>query len=205
MSKDTSTISEYGRIFKGVCDKLAAIGQPVDDMDKIHWFLCGLGPSFETFSTAIRTNKSSPTFRDLLSQAESHELFLKSLHDAATPPASFFSQNRSHGSTQGKGRSFSRGGGSSRGGGRGRGGLRPPNCQLCRTNGHYASYCPNLHTYATNSNTTDANLAQAFHSQCHVMQGNPDWYMDSGATSHMTPSTNTVTFATPYSVVHPTY
>ncbi|GJV65498.1 reverse transcriptase domain-containing protein, partial [Tanacetum coccineum] len=38
-------------------------------------------------------------------------------------------------------------------GGRGRGGRHPPHCQLCRTNGHYASSCPSLHTYASNAAT----------------------------------------------------
>ncbi|GKA77787.1 retrovirus-related pol polyprotein from transposon TNT 1-94 [Tanacetum coccineum] len=73
-------------------------------------------------------------------------------------------------------------------GGRGRGGRHPPHCQLCRTNGHYASSCPSLHTYASNAATSDANLAQAFTSQCHVTQGHPDWYVDSGAMAHMTSS-----------------
>ncbi|GJT25086.1 JmjC domain-containing protein [Tanacetum coccineum] len=36
LSKGTSTISDYGRQFKGICDKLAAIEQPVDEMDKLH-------------------------------------------------------------------------------------------------------------------------------------------------------------------------
>ncbi|GJV84934.1 putative RNA-directed DNA polymerase [Tanacetum coccineum] len=36
LSKGTSTVSDYGRQFKGICDKLAAIGQPVDEMDKLH-------------------------------------------------------------------------------------------------------------------------------------------------------------------------
>ncbi|PWA84471.1 zinc finger, CCHC-type, Gag-polypeptide of LTR copia-type [Artemisia annua] len=67
LQKGTSSVSEYGRKFKGICDQLAAIGHPVDDVDKNHWFLCGLGPSFETFSTALRTVKPRPTFRDLLS------------------------------------------------------------------------------------------------------------------------------------------
>ncbi|GJV66603.1 zinc finger, CCHC-type containing protein [Tanacetum coccineum] len=34
LSKGTSTVSDYGRQFKGICDKLAAIGQPVDEMDQ---------------------------------------------------------------------------------------------------------------------------------------------------------------------------
>ncbi|GKA31556.1 retrovirus-related pol polyprotein from transposon TNT 1-94 [Tanacetum coccineum] len=204
LSKGTSTVSDYGRQFKGICDKLAAIGQPVDEMDKLHWFVCGLGASFETFSTAIRTTKPFTTFRDLLSQAESHEMFLKSLHGSATPPAAFFSQQSGSRSSQGRQQrqqNYSRGGGraSNSNGGRGRGGRRPPHCQLCRTNGHYASSCPSLHTYASNAATSDANLAQAFTSQCHVTQGHPDWYVDSGATAHMTSSPDNVSHSAPHS------
>lgn len=35
-------------------------------------------------------------------------------------------------------------------------------CQLCRTNGHYATECPKLVTFAQQSFTSDANLAQSF-------------------------------------------
>ncbi|GJU56982.1 retrovirus-related pol polyprotein from transposon RE1 [Tanacetum coccineum] len=204
LSKGTSTVSDYGRQFKGICDKLAAIGQPVDEMDKLHWFVCGLGASFETFFTAIRTTEPFTTFRDLLSQAESHEMFLKSLHGSATPPAAFFSQQSGSRSSQGRQQrqqNYSRGGGraSNSNGGRGRGGRHPPYCQLCRTNGHYASSCPSLHTYASNAATSDANLAQAFTSQCHVTQGHTDWYVDSGATAHMTSSPDNVSHSAPHS------
>ncbi|GJS69024.1 retrovirus-related pol polyprotein from transposon TNT 1-94 [Tanacetum coccineum] len=89
LSKGTSTVSDYGRQFKGICDKLAGIRQPVDEMDKLHW--------------------------------------------------------------------------------------RPPHCQLCHTNGYYASSCPSLYTYASNAAISDANLAQAFTSQCHVNSWHPDW------------------------------
>lgn len=201
MQKGNTSVSNFGRKFKLVCDKLAAIGQPVDDMDKIHWFLYGLGSSFETFSTAIRTSKPSPVFRDLLSQAENHELFLQSIHGSSTPTVAFISQTRNS-NTQGRSSYYPHGRGSrgnSNNGGRGRGGRRPPHCQLCRTNGHYVSSYPNLHTYASNSIPSAENIARAFHSQCHVTQGNPDWYVDSGATSHMTSSTNNVSHSAPYS------
>ncbi|GJS78138.1 putative RNA-directed DNA polymerase [Tanacetum coccineum] len=139
LSKGTSTVSDYGRQFKGICDKLAAIGQPVDEMDKLHWFVCGLGASFETFSTAIRTTKPFTTFRDLLSQAESHEMFLKSLHGSAIPPAAFFSQQSGSRSL----RDSTNANKYSRGGGRARNqmgveewGQASPQLQLCRSNGH---------------------------------------------------------------------
>ncbi|GKB81282.1 putative RNA-directed DNA polymerase, partial [Tanacetum coccineum] len=172
LSKGTSTVSDYGRQFKGICDK---------------WFVCRLGASFETFSTAIRTTKPFTTFRDLLSQAESHEMFLKSLH--VRPHLLLLSflnkavldlhrdvNNANKTTLEGVVALVTRGGGraGNSNGGIGRGGRRPPHCQLCRTNGHYASSCPSLHTYASNAATSDANLAQAFTSQCHVTQGHPD-------------------------------
>ncbi|GJW87960.1 RNA-directed DNA polymerase [Tanacetum coccineum] len=114
---------------------LSAIGHPVVEIDKLHWFLCGLGPSYETFSTAIRATKPAPMFRDLVTQAESHELFLQSLHGTPTPPAVFHVETTNTDSAQGGGRSNR--GNHSRGRGRGHN-RRPPHCQLCLTNGHYA-------------------------------------------------------------------
>ena len=55
LKKGSSTVAEFARKFKGVCDQLNAIGHPLDETDKTHWFLCGLGTSFETFSTTQRT------------------------------------------------------------------------------------------------------------------------------------------------------
>ncbi|GJW68396.1 putative RNA-directed DNA polymerase, partial [Tanacetum coccineum] len=82
LQKGTSTVAEYSRKFKAICDQLNAIGHPLDESDKIHWFLCGLGSTFETFSTTQRLIRPRPKFCDLLSQAESHELFLSSMNCA---------------------------------------------------------------------------------------------------------------------------
>lgn len=90
--KGNSTVAEFGRKFKSICDQLAAIGHPVDESDKVHWFLCGLGASFESFSTAIRASRSHLNLRDLISQAEGHELFLRSLHGSGTPLVAFNTQ-----------------------------------------------------------------------------------------------------------------
>ncbi|GJS09734.1 zinc finger, CCHC-type containing LTR copia-type gag-polypeptide [Tanacetum coccineum] len=58
--------------------------------------------------------------------------------------------------------------------------------------------CPSINL-CSNDATSDANLAQAFTSQCHVTQGHPDWYVDSGATAHMTSSPDNVSHSAPYS------
>ncbi|KAK9067609.1 hypothetical protein SSX86_011720 [Deinandra increscens subsp. villosa] len=204
--KGNTSVSEYGRRFKAICDQLAAIGEPVADTDKIHWFLCGLGASFETFSTAIRASKPAPVFRDLLSQAESHEMFLRSLHGPVTPQVAFTAHSDSH-VARGRHSGSPRGHEPPRGQGsrghnhsaKGRGSSkRPPHCQLCRTNGHYASSCPNLHTYARQAPSSPGNLAKAFHAQCHVTTDTPDWHVDSGATAHMTATHENLDHSVPY-------
>lgn len=116
LHKGSSAVTEYGRMFKAICDQLSAIGQPIDEQDKAHWFLLGLGPSYESFSTTHRALKPLP-FRNLLSQAESHELFINSIHQSSNPPAVAFksqqyrsSQSSSRGGTLNMG-NFSGGGG----------------------------------------------------------------------------------------------
>ncbi|KAJ0581551.1 putative RNA-directed DNA polymerase [Helianthus annuus] len=200
ISKGSASVTDFSRKFKAICDQLAAIGHPVTDTDKTHWFLCGLGSSFENFSTAIRTNRDVLAFRDLVTKAESHENFLQTLHPTpvSSPVAFTANQQRSRGSTSsaGKGRSpsFSRGSGSQS---LSRGSRRPPHCQLCRTDGHYANKCPRLASFASAS-THDAHLAQAFQAQCHVTTENPDWVADTGATTHMSPTTDSLHDTAPY-------
>lgn len=145
LRKGDSSVSEFAIKFKSLCDQLAAIGQPVSVDDKSHWFLCGLGPAFETFSTTYRTVQPTPPYCDLLAQEEGHELFIRSLHGNFTPHATFTPSHQypttSPNSSRGHGRS-GRGGRVGYFGGRcGRGG-RPPHCQLCRNDGHYANTCP---------------------------------------------------------------
>ncbi|GJU59920.1 putative RNA-directed DNA polymerase [Tanacetum coccineum] len=196
LKKGTSSVSDYCRRFKALCNQLSAIGHPVVEIDKLHWFLCGLGPSYETFSTAIRATKPAPMFRDLVTQAESHELFLQSLHGTPTPPAVFHVETTNTDSAQGGGRSNR--GNHSRGRGRGHN-RRPPHCQLCLTNDHYATTCPSLYTYATQASpSSDESLAKAFHAQCHVNTNTPNWHVDSGATDHMTPACDSLHHSSPY-------
>ena len=52
MKRGTRPVIAYTRDFKALCDQLHAIDCPVDGTNKVHWFLCGLGPDFSSFSTA---------------------------------------------------------------------------------------------------------------------------------------------------------
>ncbi|KAJ0837337.1 hypothetical protein HanRHA438_Chr16g0777101 [Helianthus annuus] len=181
-TKGSSSVSDFGRKFMGICDQLSAIGHPVDEADKLHWFLCGLRPAFETFSTSIRTSKPQPPYRDLLVQAKNHELFLRSLHGNTTPLVAFNSQQfRGGGSgNRGSGGRFHH---SSSIDGRGRG-RRSPQCQLCRKHGNFADSCPNIASFVPQRNSTDVELANAFLAHCNVSTNSP-WIPDIGATDHM--------------------
>lgn len=75
----TSSISDYSRAFKSLCDQLATIGCSVDESKKAHWFLRGLGPCFTTFSTAFMVQPILPSLSELILKAESHDLFHSSI------------------------------------------------------------------------------------------------------------------------------
>ncbi|KAJ9698820.1 hypothetical protein PVL29_007749 [Vitis rotundifolia] len=49
MKRNTKPVAEYAHTFKTLCDQLHAIGRPVEDTDKVHWFLRGLGTDFSVF------------------------------------------------------------------------------------------------------------------------------------------------------------
>ncbi|KAJ0913232.1 putative RNA-directed DNA polymerase [Helianthus annuus] len=212
--KGDKSVSEFGHTFKSICDQLSAIGHAVEPMDQIHWFLCGLGPTFETFSTTVRSIRPLPAFSDLLARAESHELFVKSLHGPQSHAAAFSASsqqqgaNRSslaHGSQPTRGPGFgpaksrpnnyrnnksrqprSSGPFNSRHNQNQNNTRRPPICQLCRTPGCYATQCPKLATFATSATLSEDHLASAFHAQCNVNE--PDWTCDTGSANQASPS-----------------
>ncbi|XP_058106958.1 uncharacterized protein LOC131250692 [Magnolia sinica] len=94
MKCGTRSVTEYARAFKALCDQLYAIGRAVDDTDKVHWFLRGLGFEFTSFSTAQMAQTPLPSFSDLVSKAESFELFQRSLESSGPPNAAFTVTNR---------------------------------------------------------------------------------------------------------------
>lgn len=53
--------------------------RPVDDTEKVHWYFHGLGYDFSTFSKTQFSLYPLPSFPNLVSKAESFEIFLKSL------------------------------------------------------------------------------------------------------------------------------
>lgn len=65
LNRYTLFVSDFAKKFKSLCDHLIVTGYHVDNMDKTHWFLCGLGLAYKTFTTApwaIYPHSSSQTF-----------------------------------------------------------------------------------------------------------------------------------------------
>ena len=89
IKKGTKSVAEYSRAFKTVCDQLLAMGCPVDDTDKVHWFLQGLGAGFSSFSTTIMSHSPIPSFKDVVLKAQSHDLFVKSFETQSDHATAF--------------------------------------------------------------------------------------------------------------------
>ncbi|RVW19267.1 Retrovirus-related Pol polyprotein from transposon RE1 [Vitis vinifera] len=193
MKRSTKPVAEHARTFKTLCDQLHAIGRPVEDTDKVHWFLRGLGTDFSSFSTAQMALTLLPYFADLVSKAESFELFQRSLESSEPTTTAFTATNRSRTTSHGtpfafrsnqRGRSHSHNNNSSNRGrtysGHGR---RPPRCQICRIEGHYADRCNQQYARTDSS----AHLAEAFNTSCSLSGPEAaDWFLDTGASAHMT-------------------
>ena len=62
MKHGTKPVTEYAPTFKTLCDQLHAIGRPIEDTDKVHWFLCGLGTDFSIFFYCLDGSYPSPLF-----------------------------------------------------------------------------------------------------------------------------------------------
>ncbi|RVW18883.1 putative mitochondrial protein [Vitis vinifera] len=75
MQRGFQSIAEFSHTFKGLCDQLAAIGRPIDDTDKVHWYLRALGPNYKIFSTTMMSQLPLPSFAKIVPKALSHEIF----------------------------------------------------------------------------------------------------------------------------------
>ncbi|OMO87872.1 hypothetical protein COLO4_20536 [Corchorus olitorius] len=100
-----STMQEYIRVFKEVCDEFAAIGKPLPDKEKVFTLLTGLGKDYEAFVTTM-LKPPRPTFYELMSHLKSHEIIRSMNTDSALPSSHnqvFFAQRNGRGSFRGRG------------------------------------------------------------------------------------------------------
>ena len=202
------TLAVYSREFKSMCDALSSIGKPIDESMKIFGFLNGLGREYDPITTVIQSSLTKfpqPTFNDVVSEVQGFDSKLKSYEENATvSPHMVFNTHQYQNSQEhkqaaptynpqqrGRGRSSyyrGRGGYSTRGRGFTQHQSTPtgsgnrPTCQICGRIGHTALKCYNR--FDNNYQRNDAFSALRM-----TDESGKEWYPDSGATTHVTSST----------------
>ncbi|KAL9432356.1 hypothetical protein AB3S75_027393 [Citrus x aurantiifolia] len=73
LKKGSSKLDEFLKKFKGLCDKLAAIGKPMNDDDKIFQIARALGPKYADFKTAMLTKPLYPSLKQFINALQNHE------------------------------------------------------------------------------------------------------------------------------------
>ncbi|KAL2541811.1 Uncharacterized protein Adt_02789 [Abeliophyllum distichum] len=68
LSKGTLSLDEYIRKFKEICDKLAAIGKPLGDADKVFYVSQGLGDKFKEFRNAVFSKPPYLSFNQFITR-----------------------------------------------------------------------------------------------------------------------------------------
>nr|XP_048337143.1 uncharacterized protein LOC125424291 isoform X2 [Ziziphus jujuba var. spinosa] len=76
LRKGNSSIDEFIKRFNTLCDNLAAIGKPVEDLDKCFHLSRGLGQKYQDFRLAMLSKQPYPTFTQFVLALRSHEQML---------------------------------------------------------------------------------------------------------------------------------
>lgn len=96
MKHRSKPVTGHARAFKALCNQLHAIGRPIDDVDKVHWFLRSLGYDVDSFSTTQMALTPLPNVANLVSKVKSFEIFQKSLKPPTAADAVFTASHQSH-------------------------------------------------------------------------------------------------------------
>ncbi|KAG6397102.1 hypothetical protein SASPL_143266 [Salvia splendens] len=195
LRRGAQSVEEYGQKFKGLCDQLSAINRTVDDSDKGHWFLGGLGTLYTSFSDTRLALTPMPMFRDLLHQAKQFESMLRAMDAPPTSLAAFSAeqgrtsneQHLSGGQNSSSDFAFWRSFGSS-------------SLHTTLPNMSWGALCRQVSPILNARNAIhSAHLAEAFKASCSVAPPASDWYLDSGASAHMTNQQSVLDSCAPYS------
>lgn len=216
------SFSVYCREFHVICDNLSSIGKAIDESMKIFMFLNGLGREYDPITTVVQSSMSrfpTPTFNDVVLEVSGFDSTLQSYETTpdVSPHLAFQTQRSGFSNSGSRGRgSYSRGRG-----GRGNFSTRArgfsqqvntsgwnqsqpsqsggsnntrPICQICGRVGHTALKCWNKFDTAYQTDDTPQALAAL-----HVSDPKgTEWFSDSAASAHMTPTTAPLQTAAPY-------
>ncbi|RVX10885.1 Retrovirus-related Pol polyprotein from transposon RE1 [Vitis vinifera] len=216
---------DYIMKVKGAADSLAAIGEPVSEQDQVMNLLGGLGSDYNAVVTAIniRDDKISIEVVHSMLLAFEHRLEQQSSIEQFSPISANYASSSN---SRGGGRRYNGGRGQNHTPnisnytyrGRGRGGRygqngrhnsnssEKPQCQLCGKFGHTVQIC--YHRFdisyqsSQSSNTSPSNAGNPNSIPAMVASSNnladDTWYLDSGASHHLTQSVGNLTSSSPY-------
>lgn len=171
---------------RGFADQLSAVGQIITDEDLQMYILAGFGLEYEALVVNFMQRTDSLSLQEMQLAFQAYELRIAqqvknfSLTDPSAN-AAFYGGARG---AVGRGFSGNRGGNS-----------KSPSlmsivCQLCGKISHVALKCfHRFDVHFTGPNTSDSPSPQAFAADVGYQEGGGDastWYMDSGATNHIT-------------------
>lgn len=73
LKKGQTSLDEYLKKFKNLCDNLAAINQPVFDIDEVFQLANGLEAKYQDFRVAMLTKPPYPSFNQFVLALQGHE------------------------------------------------------------------------------------------------------------------------------------
>ncbi|PKU70484.1 Retrovirus-related Pol polyprotein from transposon TNT 1-94 [Dendrobium catenatum] len=200
LSKGDKSMTQYLLEIKSKVDAIQEMGHTIDPEDVILYTLNGLPSSYQSFKTAIRTNLQPLSLDDLYSLLCSEEQLL--LQEATKDLQTMQITDNSVAFAASRGRAIGRNNTYRGNRGRrqstptGRGDKNPhinTTCQICSKTGHSAICCwyHNDPAYSDNSNTSALFSAPD-------NNRSTDWFLDSGASSHLTTDQSQLSVTEPY-------
>ncbi|RVW12197.1 Retrovirus-related Pol polyprotein from transposon RE1 [Vitis vinifera] len=184
--KGSLSMIDYIMKVKGAADSLAAIGEPVSEQDQVMNLLGGLGSNYNAVVTAINIRDDKISIEAVHSMRLAFEHRLE--QQSSIEQFSLISANYASSSN-------SRGGGRRYNGGRGQNHTPNISNYTYRGRGRGGRYGQNGRH---NSNSSEKPQCQLCGKFGHTVQIYDTWYLDSGASHHLTQSVANLTSSSPY-------
>uniref|UniRef100_A0A453AGS3 CCHC-type domain-containing protein n=1 Tax=Aegilops tauschii subsp. strangulata TaxID=200361 RepID=A0A453AGS3_AEGTS len=217
--KGNQSVASFFAAMRGLADELTAAGKPIQDDELMSYIIHGLDQDYQPLVSALDARVTPVTLDELFSMLSNFDQRMAQYHGSgggfkSSANSAFRGCGggpRSRTSSRGKGRFGSGGGGYSnnpRGGGRSgsskgrRGGgskrSRPdlPCCQICGKPGHTAQDCWYRYEEDDGDSSQDEEKVAAAADGSYGVDTN--WYVDSGATNHITNELEKVTMKEKY-------